>query len=243
MAETKNAMNVHDQSQITSREEPLFVLKYRRRRVLLWLFIYFFYAFSFGLFAFVPLPAKDGIVLVLLAKFVFGLMSLYGLFQFIDLLLFKEILIYQDRIVKVWKCIGARGIKLSDAGLTIAIPSGRLGRTVYNLGTKRYLRGITCIFWLDDLACPKEVKKLNSLLAYLSGIKLKEIEYPVPLKKLIKEGDSPRSANGYTFNEDLLKEDPNEREYNRAVTISLIVWFLFVAVVLGVLCYFVVRHN
>jgi len=228
---------------MSPQDEPLFVLKYRRSRVFLWLVFYLFVALLFGVCTLVPSLTKDGFVFALLGKFVFGLMSLFGLFQFIDLLLFKEIRIYQDRIVKVWKCIGARGIKLSDAGLTMAIPSGRLGRTVFNLGTKRYLRGITCIFWLDDLACPKEVKKLNSLLAHLSGIKLKEIEWPVPLKKLFKEGASPRSAKGYTFNEDLLNEDPGEREYDRAAKMSLIVWFFFVAIWLGVLGYFVVRHN
>jgi hypothetical protein len=234
-------MNVNDQSQVTSRLEPLFVLKYRRRRVLLWLFIYFFYALSFGLFAFVPLPAKDGIVFVLLGKFVFGLISLLGLFQFFDLLLFKEVQLYDDRIVKVWKWIGARAIKLVNASLTTSIPGGRYARTVCNQDTNWYSRGITGIFYYEDLACTKEVKKLNSLLAYLSGRKLQEIEYPATLNRLIKEGDLPRSASGYAFNEDLLNQDPGEREFLRIADVGLLLLFVIVIMTMCLLWYPLVR--
>ena len=143
--------------------------------------------------------------------------------------------------MKFWKWIGAKDIELANARLTTSIPGGRNARTVCNQNTKWYLRGITGIFYHEDLADPKEVKKLNSLLVYLSGRKLQEIEYPAPLKKLIKEGDSPRSANGYTFNEGLLNEDPSEREFLRIANVGLLLFFVIVIMSMCILWYPFVR--
>lgn len=234
-------MNGQIISEITRPDEPLFVLKYRRPRVCVRLFIYFFVVLFFVLCAFFPLRDKDGFALLVLAKFVFGFLSFLSLFQLIDLLLFREIRLYHDRIVKVWNWIGAKEIKLENASLTTSIPGGRNARTVCTHDTKWNMRGITGIFWCEDLAAPKEVKKLNSLLAHLSGRKLREIECLAPLKKLIKEGDSPRSANGYTFNEDLLNEVASEREFLRTANVGLLLFFVIVIMTMCILWYPFVR--
>jgi hypothetical protein len=219
----------------------LFVLKYQRSRVLVRLFIYFFFVLFFGLCAFVPLGHEHELVFPLLAKFVFGFLSLWILFQLIDLLLFKEVRLCQDRIVKVWNWIGDKGIKLEDASLTTSIPGGRNARTVCNQDTKWYLRGIAGIFWCEDLADPKEVKKLNSLLAHLCGRKIQEIEQPATIKKLIKEGERTRPVDDYAFNEDLLNEDPNEKEFIRVADIGLLVFALFLLLGMCILWYPFVR--
>ena len=156
-------------------------------------------------------------------------------------MLFREVRLYQDRIVKAWKWIGAKEIKLENASFTTSIPGGRNARTVCNQDTKWYLRGITGIFYHEDLADPKEVKKLNSLLAYLSNRKLQEIEYPTKLKKLIKEGESPRLAEGYTFNQDLLNEDAGEREFIRIANMGLLLFFVIVILTMCILWYPFVR--
>ena len=234
-------MNGQSKLALATQDEPLFVLKYRRSRVYVRLFIYSFFLLFFGLCALVPLEDKQGLVLPLLAKFVFGTLSLVFLFQLIDLLLFREVRLYQDRIVKAWKWIGAKEIKLENASLTSSIPGGRTARTICNHDTKWYLRGITGIFYHEDLADPKEVKKLNSLLVYLSGRALQEIEQLATVKKLIKDGDSPRSANGYTFNEDLLNEDLGEREFLRTANMGLLLFFVIVILTMCIVWYPFVR--
>ncbi len=103
-------MNPQDKPEMKSYDEPLFILQYQRRKVIKRL-IYFFPAlFMFGLgtidvrhpYGFTNLFLQLGSAFFLL---VFILL-------FIDILFFKEVRLYKDRIVKVWKLVGKRHVEI-----------------------------------------------------------------------------------------------------------------------------------
>jgi hypothetical protein len=93
--------------EITTFDGPLCVLKYRREHVVVRAFV-----FSLGVIGFlvvalmIPLTGTYELVLLVLAKLFCGLLSFGACLAVIDLLLLKEILLYQDKIVKVWRLLG-----------------------------------------------------------------------------------------------------------------------------------------
>lgn len=203
--------------------DPLFVLKYKRSRVLLWLFIYAFYVLFFAIIALMPVGHKGEIALPALKILVCGSVSLVMLFQLIDLFLFREIRVYEDRIAKVWKWIGVKEIGLASAFLTESVPGGWRARTICPPDTKWYVRGIKGIFYYQDLADPRDIKRLNILLAYLSRRRIQEFEDTTTTRRLIKDGNGLRSAIGYTFDERLLDEVTDERAFNHKANLATLV--------------------
>ena len=237
----ENPMTNQHRSGLGRHDGPLFVLVYKRSKVFLWLFIYSFFALFWGVIALAPIGHTGEIALPILKTLVFGFMSLASLFQFIDLLFFREIRVYQNRITKVWKWIGSREIELASAIFT-GFDHMLAFRTIYNQDTKWYLRSIKSIFYWEDFADPKELKKLYSLLAHLSGRRIQEFESPVRKIELIKEGDMPRSAIGYTLDERLLnKEIADEKAFNRTASIALLVVALCFVLGMCILWYPIVR--
>jgi len=152
----------------------------------------------------------------------FGLLGTYGLFAHIgrstfdlifarsfgflsllicgagvtEILLFKEIRLYRDRIVKAWKLIGTRELELAKAGLGS-------GMSISGYGTKFFFKQGMSTYWLIPMAFfhsmgityheyfadQRKVKQLNSLLAELTGRKVAEFEKMGTMKKLIERGE------------------------------------------------------
>jgi hypothetical protein len=218
------------------------VLRYRCSHRLLRLFILFFFIALFGLMALVPIGDKHGPVLSVIVTFMFGAIAVLTVFHFVTLLLFREIRVYRDSIVGRRRWIGDREIKLTEASLIIADSRAFSARILCRQGTKWYLRGITGILYYPDLPDLKAIKKFNSLLAHMSGRRIGEFEQPVTIPLLIKEGETPRSAEDYAFDERLLIEDPGEKQFNRIANAGLVVLVLFVTLGMCVLWYAVLRR-
>jgi hypothetical protein len=113
----------------------------------------------------------------------------------VDMLLFKEIRLYRDRIVKEWRLVGSRELDLADVGLMSQ------GWSAMGIGAKCFFKQGMGPFWRflmsfvhqigitykEHLADPKKVKQLNSLLAELSGRRIEEFEQTVTMEKFIKD--------------------------------------------------------
>ncbi|AFM25501.1 hypothetical protein [Desulfomonile tiedjei] len=170
-----------------SDDQPLFILKYRWLRksipisglVLCVLFVGICTFFAPG----VKLSSR------IIGLFIF----LLFLLRLIDLLLFREIRLYKDRIAKVWKLTGTREIMLANARLrSYWNPTlGVCGKSISNQNLNEHWGWILNVFllsgvsYLEHLADPKDVKKLNSLLAEISGRKIEDFEQTAMFRKLI----------------------------------------------------------
>jgi hypothetical protein len=170
-----------------SSDEPLFVLKYRREKVMKILMPGLFPLALFGLAAFDVVDVPD--------RFLVRVAGIIGLFifvpYFLELLLFREVRLYKDRIVKIWNHIGNREVNLADARL-LATADDAIGVGRFKLGpyskTKRIFDRRTNVAWSympcigvfynEMLADQDDVKKLNTLLADLTGRKVEEFEQP-----------------------------------------------------------------
>jgi len=108
-------MNDQHLSASNSLDEPVFVLKYRSSIRAGIVFTFGFLIFYFWV-SILILPAHNLFHKFFLKPF-FGIFSLIPLFQLIDLLLFKELRLYRDRVVKVWKLLGTAEIRLANARL------------------------------------------------------------------------------------------------------------------------------
>jgi hypothetical protein len=104
-----------------------------------------------------------------------------------DLLLFKEIRLYRDRIVRVWKGIGERAIRLADARLSSNFRGGLRAKVICHQDTSWLGAIAKGVNYNEELADPKDVLNLNSLLAELSGRKVEEFEETTRLKTFIKD--------------------------------------------------------
>jgi hypothetical protein len=190
-------MNCPSESKSDSCDEPLFVLKYRREKVIkrLMLFLVLLGLFGVGAFDVVdvahPLRAR-----------VAGVIGLCICVPYLPELLFREVRLYKDRIVKIWIYIGEREIYLADARL-LATADYPIGVGRFKLGpyykTKRFFDRRTNVAWSympcmgvfydEMLADQDDVKKLNTLLADLTGRKVEEFEQPrIKIDRLIQEG-------------------------------------------------------
>jgi hypothetical protein len=126
----------------------------------------------------------------------FGLLYLFFGVPFVtEMLLFKEIQLYRDRIVKAWRLIGTKELKLSLVALDsrCSPKSGVGGKYFFQRGMSPYWRALMpyCYFsgitYQESFADKNEVKQLNSLLAKLSGRRIEEFEQTVTLEKFIED--------------------------------------------------------
>jgi hypothetical protein len=152
----------------------------------------------FGLFVHVAKSALELIV----AKSGALLFILLMVPALIEMLLVKEIRLYRDRIVKEWKLIGRRELKLAKARLVSKnMPTLGIGAKHFYeqethpgwhwLPDAPYKPGV---FYGESFADRKKVKQFNSLLAELSGRKIEEFEQTGTMERLLKRGE-PQSRN------------------------------------------------
>ena len=91
-------------------------------------------------------------------------------------------------MVKVWKFMGVRTVKLQDAsvdGRTLFIFSFK---KIFNHSTNVLIAPFRGIFYDEYLADREDVRKLNSLLADLSGRKIEDFErMAMGMKDLMKK--------------------------------------------------------
>jgi hypothetical protein len=235
-SEEGNRMSDEPKSQISSVDEPLFVLKYRRNRVslrilglsiiilffLMWEVVcLLFFELSFGFFFFVIF---------------FGLTIFFFIREIHDVLSFKEIRLYKDKIVKVWKSMRTREIKLVDA-ILVTTDYRLRKRWIRDANVKSVLLHSKGIGYCEDLPAADDVKKLNRLLAALSGRRVKELGQShgqsIP-GRLIEEGSSPQANITYQFDEQDVREEKKEKAFNRVAIRALIIYFLFLMLGLGI---------
>jgi hypothetical protein len=175
-----------------SSDEPLFVLKYRREKVIKRLipFFFFFYIVGFGLFHKHPPRYMQVVGVITLSCLVF---------LFMDILLFKKVLLYNDKMVRVGHLFGNREISLADAqlqGRAVVFGLGRL-TIVHNKYKCFSQRGLIELWaetvgvsYYEMLADPDDVKKLNALLADLTGRRVEEFEQlSIRMDRLIERKD------------------------------------------------------
>jgi hypothetical protein len=178
---------------VKSCDEPLFVLKYQKRRLILWFIagLLWMGMIYFCLFVAVVSSTLDFIIAKLGGLYLFFIFAPF----LVDMLLFKEIHLYRDRIVKEWRLVGSKELDLADVGLISQ------GWSAWGIGAKCFLKQGMSPFWRflmsfvhqigvtykEHLADPKKVKRLNSLLADLSGRKVEEFEQTVTMERFMKD--------------------------------------------------------
>jgi hypothetical protein len=89
-------------SQVKSYDEPLFVLKYQKRKVIPAFVLLLLFVGLITLMLLVAARVRSTAELIFVRSF--GLLFLLAWGSFVaEMLLFKEIRLYRDRIVKVWR--------------------------------------------------------------------------------------------------------------------------------------------
>gem|GEM_PF-2466967 len=176
-----------------NREEPLFVLRYQRRRMILPIM---FSLIIIPICVFGPFLAAEsafGFIMGMAGAVITLLSFLPGV---ADMLLLKEIRFYRDKIVKEWKFTRLRELELAEAGLSSKVSSAwGLGKKWFfehgkNSAWERILSAFfftTGISYQEHFADRRQVKQLNSLLAELSGRKIEEFEKSGIMERLIRK--------------------------------------------------------
>ncbi len=160
--------------QVTSNDQPIFVLRYRRCAIILHWFLCLLLipAMFYGIFLDpISKPIIEEVIRRMARAFVF-IVSIDLLF---NLLFFKEVRLYSDRISKVWHLFGSRDIPLRDAMLKGRNFYAR-PRRIYDLRKNPFLRFLSGIFYREDMASKTDYRKMTSLLAELSGRSVQEFE-------------------------------------------------------------------
>ncbi|MEW6352265.1 MAG: hypothetical protein AB1646_24710 [Thermodesulfobacteriota bacterium] len=185
----KDRLNDRKESSLQTTEAPLFVLKYRRwpRAKLACYPLPFIYAIGIQIAA-VPTESQWGLVEILLR-----LVSSYGVVLLIavsgEMVLFREIRVYRNRIVKAWIGLGEREVAWAHAslyGYGIKESAIRLrwvcdGRIKIHpilnpgLGTS-FLPPFRGVLYDEGLADRDDATRLNALLAELSGRTVAEFQ-------------------------------------------------------------------
>jgi hypothetical protein len=167
----------------------------------------------------------------------------------------KEIRLYQDRIEQTSKRTRERAVKLEKAKISVFNdPDMRTGHPFNRI--RIWDQGATGVFaqwkgvsWNERSANRQDATRMLDLLAYLSGRRVREFGQPemfglaVNGEKLIKKGGNPQDAKGYTFNEELLKEDKNQEQYARIENIGLLIVGVLIMGGMGILLWFTVLRD
>jgi hypothetical protein len=105
-----------------------------------------------------------------------------------DLVLFDQIRLYRDRMVKVRRLIGNIEVDLVNARYLVVRYRYMSAVHVFHRDTSPWARMIKGISYAERLMPSKDVEKLHSLLAALTGRKPEEFDqYSVDMKELMKE--------------------------------------------------------
>ncbi len=232
-------MTDNREPQLTTYDQPLLVLKYRRghaNSTVVWfsLLVLVFVGIGVAIIAFAStLPSKQDFVLLLLCGLYIGLLpSLVIAPGIFDLLSFKEIRLYQDRIVRIGIHGGEKAISLACAKLAPILRYDSV--VISHQDTKWFLRPFKRIRYAGGYADPKDATRLKHVLAALSGRQVRELEGTFTIDPLIKLTDKPRVVSQSMLdNIDSLvfREILEERTYNRSATVALIVMVIFCGLV------------
>lgn len=192
----KHEMNAQETPGIESTEEPLFVLKYKRWKVWVQAAIHSFLPLlcCVSIFALAASPLSMSKFLAWLAFFL-GLFFL-GIFAIAAALSFKEIRLYNDRIVEVSKLLGKTTVELASARLQITYVPWCVGQIqIVHRDANRLLgagpwRTVQYNIYLADR---NKVRELHNLLAQISGRKVEEFDRTgiTDMNPLIKEDATP----------------------------------------------------
>jgi uncharacterized membrane protein YuzA (DUF378 family) len=176
----------------TSSDQPLLVLRYRGHQRILRIVLYSFCILIFGFGLIVTFFESGTFVLTRLIYGVFAaLLGLGGIYALIEILLFKEIRLYNDRMAKEWHLIGTAEIGLKNATYNGRDYSFMGVRCLRNPNTRQYLNNFKIILFDQYMLAPKDLKELNRLLAKLSGRNVEEFEGDkVLFERLMKEEKS-----------------------------------------------------
>jgi len=237
----------YSEPQTTSHDEPLFVLKYRRGHVVFRIFCLSLIVLVFSVILLgIAFAGKDGFVFRLACELLFVLLLIYFILKLVGLALFKEIRLYEDRMVKVSKLTGDTEIRLAEARFQNASSAALRAKRLASRDTKWFLSPFKGIFYYEDLPDPKDAKKLNYLLAALSGKKIREFEEATTIDALIKEGCAPQIVDRYTLDKldsEILRDYIEEKKFNRAANKGLVVAVLLLLVAMLILVFFIVSGK
>jgi hypothetical protein len=209
-------------------DEPLCVLRYRGSRKFLLTIFSFFGSIFFGIFALAPI---GGPIFYPVKTLLFGFMTILVVLRLIQLNYFKEIRLYNEKIVQVWRG-GTTEVFLANAGLKCA--QTRLGniKIIFDQEAKIY-SGIRfpfffwkTVFYEEPWADPEDVRKINQLLADLSGRKVQDLEWSHD--KLIKVGN--------------VREDDHEL-FNESANFGLFLVLFYLALAVGIIFFFVLKTR
>jgi hypothetical protein len=170
------------------KDEPLFVLRYESYKLGLRFAVLGILGLCFGMVFFCyPLRASSilkGLFLRVSGGLLLGLVT----YQFIDLLLFQEIRLYKNRMVKVRALCRPIQVELANArlaGLTFVLASGR---RLVSKDAGIIFRNFGGLWWDENLADPDQLKQLNTLLAKLSSRPVEDFKgLYISKKPLIKK--------------------------------------------------------
>lgn len=170
-----------------SNESPLFILKYKRWRIV-WRLIFplsFIIPISY-MMVFDWAHTRTGLEF-LFSIIIGGFIFFSFTFQLIDMIFFKEVRFYKDRVVKAWYLLGERSIMLQNASLDGSNNLIISVKKIYDKKIKVFFAPFKGIFYDETLACRKDVTAVNRLLAELSNRKPEEFKrYRTSFKPLIK---------------------------------------------------------
>jgi hypothetical protein len=240
-------MTDYHEPQVTICDQPFLVLKYVRRHVvssIVWFAvgILLFSGIGVGLIELEEIgTAKQNILLMILGLLV-GILPCMMIYYIVDLLSFKEIRLYQNRIVRVGRHGGEKAIPLIHAMLRLILPYYHTV-VMCHQDARLVLRDFKAIRYYGDLADPKDAIRLKYVLAALSGRQVQELEAPGRMNRWIKLADTLRVVSQNTMDyieHQVLHEHLEERKYNRSAIIASIVMMICFGLPLLVLCSFVI---
>jgi hypothetical protein len=185
-------MTDQDELGIKSSDELLFVMRYRGYHVFLRAIVFAFSLIFFGVLTVFSSGSGFGILFLPVG----GLLILLSIRSIVELLSFKEIRLYRDRIVQVRRWgIGETEVKLADASLTSSDSRGLKTKSIFNQDMKIYRGWLarSLLFWRiivyeETLAAPEDVSEFRGLLAHLAGRTIQELEGE--LDRLIRAGSA-----------------------------------------------------
>jgi len=187
-------MNDSNQSEMKSDDELLFVVKYQSYKVFLRVVWCTLIGILTGLAVFATAMTEQFGFKVLFVIIVgsFGVGA--AVFLVIDTILFNEVRLYSDRIVKIWKIIDPVEVRFENARLDgIWVPVGSRKR-IFDINTSKLMAIIKGVCYDESLVETEDIGKMNSLLADLSGRRVEEFEQiTITMDPLVKEGK--RDAN------------------------------------------------
>ena len=168
MSEEKERHSVYNDVQ-------LFVLRFRIFSRILWLILYMWTTFMGYVIAF-GIPTTGNVLKDIFMRLGGILVLFIGGYSFCDLLFFKDIRLFQDKIVKEWYLFGSRKILLKEAMLKVIRGRGATWRNICNINTNFFLRRVAGITYLQEMATRDDAKIMNKFMAEVTGREVEEFE-------------------------------------------------------------------